>query len=162
MVWGVSAGASYSEAMRVRAVILAIVLPLSLLAAACGSGESATSPDNASATSTTQASGVDLSKATFVDDTGKKKVEVDAIDNNFRDQYVTITAGTTVEFKNAGHNEHNVIPVVKGSFKKAETSEFEPGTSYRVVFDKPGDYPYYCTLHGTPMKGMTGAIRVVA
>lgn len=148
--------------MRLRVLLLAAVLPLSVVAAGCGSGESATSPDRGSATSTTQATGVDLSKATFVDDTAEKKVEIDALDNNFRDQYVTVKAGTTVEFKNAGHNEHNVIPVVKGSFKKAETSEFEPGTSYTVVFDTPGDFPYYCTLHGTPMKGMTGAIRVVA
>jgi plastocyanin len=148
--------------MRVRAVLLTLVVPLSLVVAACGSGGSATPTNDASATSTTMATGVDLSKATFVDDTGQKKVEVDAVDNNFSDQYVKIKAGTTVEFKNTGHNEHNVIPVVKGSFKKAETSQFEPGTSYTVVFAKPGDYPYYCTLHGTPMKGMTGAIRVVA
>jgi plastocyanin len=148
--------------MRTRATLLTAVLPLGALVAACGSGGSATPTDNASATSTTVATGVDLSKATFVDDTSQKKVEVDAVDNNFQDQYVKIKAGTTVEFKNAGHNEHNVVPVVKGSFKKAETSQFEPGTSYTVVFDKAGDYPYYCTLHGTPMKGMTGAVRVVA
>ncbi len=143
-------------------MVTAVVLLLSLTVASCGSGGSATPTNDASATSTTEATGVDLSKATFADDTGQKKVVVDAVDNNFRDQYVKVKAGTTVEFMNAGHNEHNVFPVVKGAFKKAETSQFEPSTSYAVVFAKPGDYPYYCTLHGTPMKGMIGAIRVVA
>ena len=26
---------------------------------------------------------------------------------------------------------------------------------------EPGDYAYYCSLHGTATKGMTGAIRVL-
>ena len=30
-----------------------------------------------------------------------------------------------------------------------------------MVFDEPGEYPYYCTLHGTETAGMVGTIRVV-
>jgi plastocyanin len=29
-----------------------------------------------------------------------------------------------------------------------------------VQFDDAGDYPYYCSLHGTPTAGMDGRIRV--
>ena len=147
--------------MRARVLLLTAALPFGLLVTGCGSGGSATSTDNAAATSTTVDTGVDLSKATFVDDTDQKKVEVDAVDNNFRDQYITIKAGTTVVFTNAGRNQHNVLPVVPGAFKQAETDDFEPGTSYSVTFDEVGDDPYYCSLHGTTTKGMTGAIRVV-
>jgi len=146
--------------MRLPALLLATVLSLAALAG-CGDGKAVDAAGDGGTTTTTVDTGVDLSEAKFVDDTAMKKVQVDALDNNFRDQYVTVKAGTAVTFENAGRNQHNVIPVVEGSFKKAETDDFEPGTSYTVTFDEPGDFPYYCTLHGTPMKGMTGAIRVV-
>jgi plastocyanin len=29
------------------------------------------------------------------------------------------------------------------------------------VLDEPGDYAYYCSLHGTPTAGMIGGLRVV-
>ncbi len=31
----------------------------------------------------------------------------------------------------------------------------------RSAFDEPGEYAYYCTLHGTETAGMVGTIRVV-
>jgi plastocyanin len=144
--------------MRTRAVLA--VASLALVLAACGSGGEATS--TADTTSTTKAAaGVDLSKTTFDDETGSAKVEVDAVDNNFQAQYVEVKAGTTITFKNAGHNEHNLLPVTDGAFEGRQTDGFEPGTSFTVTFDKAGDYPYYCSLHGTTTKGMTGAVRVV-
>lgn len=130
------------------------------LAAGCGDGKPLGSPTMPVAT--TVPTGIDLSGAQFVDHTAAKKVEVDAVDNNFQDQYVTVKAGTTVVFRNAGHNEHNLTPAVAGSFAGASTPAFEPGVEHTVTFTTAGDYPYYCSLHGTTTKGMTGAIRVVS
>ena len=142
--------------MRIRALVLVASLTVAL--AACGSGEPAASPS--STTATTAPVTVDLSKASFTDKTASKVAEVNALDNTFEAQYTEIKAGTTVRFRNSGHNEHNVVALDK-AFKGAATDKFEPDTEYTVTFDKPGDYPYYCSLHGTPAKGMSGAIRVV-
>lgn len=142
--------------MRTRALLAAASLAAVL--ASCGSGGEATSPANST---TTAAPGVDLSGKTFEDETGSATYEVDAVDNNFEPQYIVVKAGTAITFTNAGHNEHNLLPVDKGSFEGRQTADFEPGTSYEVTFDEAGDYPYYCSLHGTTTKGMVGAIRVV-
>lgn len=144
-----------------RIAPLALAATLAFATAACGSGGEATSPTATTTTTTAAADAPDLSAATFSDQTDKPKVEVDAVDNTFQAQYVTVKAGTTITFKNAGHNEHNVVAVDDG-FAGRATDKFEPGTSYTVTFDKAGDYPYYCSLHGTTTKGMTGAIRVVS
>ena len=45
--------------------------------------------------------------------------------------------------------------------------DFQPGSEVKATFGKlstfnaPGYYRYYCSLHGSPTKGMVGAIRVV-
>lgn len=105
--------------------------------------------------------GVDLSGKDFVDSTGQATVEVSAVDNNFKDPYIEISAGTKVVFTNDGRNQHNVLPVVDDAFPAIEVADFEPGETGEVTFDEPGDFPYYCSLHGTTTKGMVGAIRVV-
>lgn len=115
----------------------------------CGSSDSGSS------------SGADVPKENFIDETGKDTVTIDAVDNNFKGQYVDVSPGTEVVFVNDGHNTHNVIPVNDGEFKAIETSEFDPGDKKDRTFDEPGYYPYYCSLHGTPTKGMIGGIRVV-
>ena len=147
--------------MRVRALLIVVPL-IAVVASGCGDGKLVASPTASGNTPTpTTPTGVDLSKAAFVDDTKSPKLAVNAIDNLFKDQYVTVKAGTKVTFRNDGRNEHNVLPVVGTEFKGVKTQDFEPGTEYTVTFAEPGDYPYYCSLHGTLTKGMTGAIRVV-
>ncbi len=142
--------------MRPRALFLAVVLLVSV--AACGSD-----PDietNGSAPAPTLPAGFDLSDETFVPlEAGA--AEVDAHDNTFVAPYVEIHVGDTLTFGNTGHNEHNVIPVIDGSFTPIETAAFEPGTTREVTFDQAGTFPYYCSLHGTTTKGMVGAVRVV-
>jgi len=89
---------------------------------------------------------------------------VDALDNNYRPQVLTIKAGTTVEFTNVGRNVHNVVPA---DDKTASTwgvleANFAPKATYRYVFASPGTYHYYCTIHGTPTAAMFGTIVVTA
>ena len=97
----------------------------------------------------------------FVDETASTAVTIDAIDNSFRPQYVEVAAGTTVTFDNRGRNVHNVIPAEEGAFAVVEAEDFEPEDAAEIVFDEPGDYAYYCSLHGTATAGMIGGIRVV-
>ena len=61
-------------------------------------------------------------------------------------------------FVNRGHNKHNVVAVGDG-FKRSDI--LERGDSYKVIFEKPGDFALYCSLHGTASSGMTGGVRVV-
>lgn len=126
---------------------LAVVL---LGAASCGGGGSSKS-----------SSALNLDGKQFKDHTGKATVDVDAVDNSFTPKYITVSAGTKVKFKNDGHNEHNVIAANEGAFKSALQSDFQPGTTVTVTFAKAGDYPYYCSLHGTATVGMVGGVRVV-
>lgn len=104
--------------------------------------------------------GVDLSGKKFTSETGKRAVTIDAVDNNFKPQYVTVSVGTKVTFDNVGRAQHNVVSV-GDTFTSIATADFGPGDTGSVTFDKAGDYPYYCSLHGTPTGGMNGAIRVV-
>ena len=127
---------------------LRLVLPLALITGilvGCGSG----SPSG----------GGDLSGKEFQNAQGKRSVTVEAGDNNFTPAYVEVSTGTTVKFEYTGRNHHNEIAVDNGF--KSITRTFNTGDSVTVTFDKPGEYPYYCSLHGTPTRGMTGGIRVV-
>ncbi|MCB1037967.1 MAG: plastocyanin/azurin family copper-binding protein [Acidimicrobiales bacterium] len=144
--------------MRILATIGAAALAVSLVG--CGSGEPVAS--NATTTTTkAKADRPDLASKDFVDLTGEADPTVQARDNNFVQPYVTVKAGTTVTFVNKGRNQHDVVPVEDGAFRTVEIDEFERDAEVEITFEKPGDYAYYCTLHGTKTKGMVGAIRVV-
>lgn len=144
--------------------VLALTLPVLV---GCGGGEDATGVDDGPAATTTAAGGgsgddvPDLTDAEWTDLTAETDVKVQARDNVFVKPYIEVKAGTTVTFTNRGRNQHNVIAVPEGTFDTIEAEDLEPGTSQDVTFTAPGDYPYYCSLHGTTTKGMVGAIRVV-
>lgn len=138
----------------VAAVVLLLVLALG---AGCGADEEAGPP----ASSVVAPEGPDLGGVDFVDETGAGEVEVDAVDNTFIPDYVEVHAGTAITFRNDGRNDHNVLPVRDGAFSEVPTEAFGPEAEATVTFDEPGDFAYYCSLHGTPTKGMVGAVRVV-
>jgi plastocyanin len=141
---------------RSRRVLPALVLPLLLAAAACGGDDATASP-----TAADTAAESEPSDAVFEDLTGQDEVVIQVRDNSFMAQYATVSAGTTVTFDNRGRNPHNAVPVESGAFTEVPTESLQPGQAATVVFDEPGDYPYYCTLHGTETAGMVGTIRVV-
>lgn len=89
------------------------------------------------------------------------KVTVEALDNNFVPQTITVTTGTEVTFVNDGRNQHNVLKVENTPFE-VETASFEPGETYTWTATEPGTYRYYCSIHGTATAGMTGTVQVVA
>lgn len=93
-----------------------------------------------------------------------ESVDVSAIDNNFVPQVTEVVAGTEIVFTNNGRNPHNVVP--EGD-PKATTwgvleAVFDPTDIYSRVFDRPGTYVYYCTIHGSVTAGMVGTITVTA
>jgi plastocyanin len=143
--------------------VLALLCTAAFLLTACGDGEAAVPASDAVDTTVAPADDVvDLSDKEFEDLTGQSEVAVTARDNTFAPGYIEISVGTTVTFTNRGRNQHNVLPANEGAFEPIEVEDLEPGTSASLTFDEPGDYPYYCSLHGTKTKGMVGAIRVVA
>lgn len=102
-------------------------------------------------------------------------VEVQVLDNSYRPIDITISVGTEVRFDNKGRNEHNILPDdVKSDAALVEllavddsaaawgvtSGELVPGASYSHVFLEPGSYPYYCSIHGVPGKGMYGVVVV--
>ena len=81
-------------------------------------------------------------------------------DNSFREEIIEVEAGTEVLWENRGRNDHNVLPVDETADWGVEVENFTPGDEYARVFDTPGEYPYYCSIHGTPEIGMIGTVVV--
>lgn len=88
-------------------------------------------------------------------------VEIEAVDNVFRPETIEIEPGTEVRWVNGGRNAHDVKPTDTSLGDWGiELAGFEPGATYSHVFTEPGEYPYYCTAHGTRTRGMIGTIVV--
>ncbi len=88
-------------------------------------------------------------------------VQITALDNSFRPQSIEINIGDEVVWENRGRNEHNVLRV-EGDGWGVEAPSFQPGDRYGFVFSEPGEYHYYCSIHGNEQAGMTGTISVSA
>jgi plastocyanin len=80
--------------------------------------------------------------------------EVDVkIDNfSFGPQVLTVAPGTKVTWKNRDDIPHTVVST-EGVFKSRVLDTDE---SFSFTFDKPGTYPYFCSVHPK----MTGQVVV--
>ena len=60
---------------------------------------------------------------------------------------------------------HNLVIVIDADTsedaRNATLALAEKGMSASLTFDAPGDFPYYCSLHGTADNGQTGRVIVV-
>jgi plastocyanin len=157
--------------MRIRSPFLAAVVSAAILLAGCGDGDDSADGKGDSDTTTTSKSDADssdLATATaemdegdIVDKTNEAAVAVNARDNYFDPKYVEVKKGTTITFINDGRNVHNVLPVGEGAFTPIEADAFDPGAEGQITFAEVGDFPYYCSLHGSKTKGMIGGVKVV-
>lgn len=86
-------------------------------------------------------------------------VQVVALDNTFRPQTIEIEVGDEVVWENRGQNEHDVLSIVTGDWG-VEVAEFQPGDVWAHVFTEPGEYAYYCSIHGNETAGMIGTVIV--
>jgi plastocyanin len=102
-------------------------------------------------------------------------ITIQALDNSFRPFDFEIAAGTEVIFDNRGRNDHNILPdTIKDdagltALLATDTSptawgvaspDFVPGDTYSHLFNVPGVYNYYCSIHGAPGAGMFGTLIV--
>jgi len=75
------------------------------------------------------------------------------IDNfSFGPQSITVSAGTKITWKNRDDIPHTVVST-DGIFKSRVLDTDE---SFSFTFDKPGTYPYFCSVHPK----MTGTVVV--
>ncbi len=102
----------------------------------------------------------EVPEAEWEDLTGQDTVTIDTRDNTFGPENIIVSPGTEIVWENRGRNDHNVVPVEEGSFEEVSIEDLRPGSEAARTFDDAGEYPYYCSLHATPDRGMIGRIRV--
>jgi len=111
------------------------------------------------------ASGLALSCSEPSTSTGRAGYEPNLVamyDNSFSPQILRLAEGGRVRFLNRGRNVHNAI-ADDGSWSTADsfgTLVMQQGDQAELSFEEPGVYPYFCTYHGSPGKGMWGAVLV--
>src|SRR5262245_37520988 len=141
--------------MMSRKSLLARMAPVALIAltpvlASCGEdaeAEGATASTSSTAPATVAPTGV--------------VVQVSALDNTFRPQAIEVHVGDAVEWENVGANDHNVL-FVEGEGWGVQVDDFAPGAVFSHVFTEPGEYSYYCSIHGNETVGMVGTVEVKA
>ncbi len=134
-------GPCFTVAVLVRGLPLTL-LAVAVVASGCDDGASpGATDDDASA---------------LVDE----RVEVLAIDNAFDPEDIEVEAGTTIVWRNAGRNDHNVIPEDEDAEWRVDTESFLPGDEAEYRFTEPGTYRYYCSIHGTIDVGMPGTVVI--
>lgn len=86
-------------------------------------------------------------------------VEIEITDNKYEPRNFRVDPGAEIVFTNNGRNPHNVTPSDEGSFEAIDEDTLDEG-SVTLVIDADGDYPFYCTLHGTATNGQTGYLVI--
>lgn len=149
---------SMSTRLRFSSLLLVLVVPLTI--AACSDDGGGGGDATGGADDDVVADLPPVPDGDYVDMTGESEVVIEAKDNVFDSQFVLVSPGTKVTFDNEGRNPHNVIPVVEDQFDSIPADDLQPGDARSITVDGAGEYPYYCSLHGTPKAGMDGRIRV--
>ena len=124
--------------VRRSAVAASAFLLVTLLVAACGSGQPAEPP---AATPEPPAQG---------------EVEVAMQGSQFRPAEVTIEAGTTVVWTNQDALPHTVTAGSRGNPSGLFDEDVGAGGEFSFTFEEPGTYEYYCSIH----PGMDGTVVV--
>ena len=78
-----------------------------------------------------------------------------AHDHSFDQADIEVTAGTTVEWRNAGTRTHHLVREFDGV---TVDEDLPPGRTETATFDQPGTFSYYCTIHPE----MSGTVTVDA
>ena len=96
--------------------------------------------------------------------------QITAVDNSFSGGPFNTDQGLTVPFKNNGLSSHNVTATATGPdgkplFRSSTISGGGSGTVNGTQYLPSGDYPFFCTIHGSAMSGtlhVTGAGTALA
>lgn len=95
----------------------------------------------------------------IVDLRGQAIVEIEIRDNAYDERFFRVDPGTQIVFVNRGANLHNVLPSAEGAFPPIQSDALESAPQ-ALVLTVDGDYPFYCSIHGTPSRGQTGYVIV--
>jgi plastocyanin len=96
----------------------------------------------------------------IIDLRGQARVEVSIRGNQYETRWFRVDPCTEIVFVNNGVNPHNVVPIADGAFPIIEEDLLEEGPQALIVA-APGDYPFYCSIHGTKtFRGQTGYLVV--
>ncbi len=90
-------------------------------------------------------------------------VKVTVTDNEYTPTEINVTAGQSVTFTNIGANAHDIVPSDPDANVGFGVSieRFTDGNPYTYEFDRPGEYQFYCSIHGTKKgSGMAGIVIV--
>ena len=164
-----------------RTGLAVLALPAMLGLASCGSGGSAGeagagaiagggSETAVAATAGTDGSdgtgGVEIPQVAPPEDatdlTSSAAVTVEVGDNKYTIRKIIVAPGTEVTFENVGLNRHNVVASVPGTFEDIDLEQLDDGGSVSRTFDAPGEYAYYCSIHGSIDNGQRGWVYVAA
>ena len=123
----------------------------------------------------------ELKRAPLVIEPTGVEVRVIAIDNIYRPDIIQVSVGDDVVWENRGMNEHNILSIegpapgspvgesasigwIRGADDALSwgvtTANFQPGDTFTYRFSEPGEYHYYCAIHGTATVGMVGTVVV--
>jgi plastocyanin len=97
--------------------------------------------------------------STIVDLRGQDLVEIEIRDNVFDERFFRVDPGTQIVFVNRGANTHDVTAAAEGAFPKITKEALIEGPQ-ALVLSAEGDYPFYCSIHGTQTRGQTGYVVV--
>jgi plastocyanin len=82
-------------------------------------------------------------------------IKVEAFDDFFRPEKITIAAGTQVTWVNVGKRNHTI------TYQNLFDVDIKPGETFTFTFDKAGTYQYYCVTHSeSDHDGMVGTVTV--
>ena len=85
-------------------------------------------------------------------------VVVEAYDDFFRPEKITITVGTKVTWVNLGEKQDHSV-----TLDNVFDATIKTGQPFSFTFVKPGTYQYYCVPHSeSSTEGMVGTITVMA
>ncbi len=144
-----------------RRLVVALLLALSVLGlASCG--------DDTSDAGVVQ--GADTEDATAevpppppndaVDLTRQSAVTVEVGDNKYTERAIIVSPGAEITWKNVGLNRHNVVSSTPGAFDDIALEDLDDAGSASRTFSVPGDYAYYCSVHGSITNGQRGWVVV--
>jgi plastocyanin len=155
--------------MRRFVTVLAQVSVIALLAVSCSSVKDTGFPSTPTPIEeSSQAAGGSI------DDPATLTGPIDIVDSAFVPKFVKVTAGTEVRWQQSGTLPHSVTSddarpkLDKGEFDSspdcsgADTAScMGAGDPFAFSFRTPGEYSYYCVIHGAPGgQGMAGVVIV--
>ena len=149
--------------MRRTAPRLALLLAIALAGAACGSSKDTGFPPPANESPTPSPTEDENGGG------GELTGPIDVVDNSYEPLAPTVKVGTAVEWLQSGSAPHSVTtdPGQEVEFNSHPRCSFQDinscmleGDAFSFTFETPGEFLYYCVIHGAP-NGVGMAAKII-